>query len=63
MNGDRIPPTLPEKAQEFGFNLTLAQWASLAPLQRFVLIKLSRPSHENRNFSIAFQEFHLLSQR
>lgn len=39
---------------------TLAQWQSLTPLKRFVLIKLSHPEHENRNFLPALREFGLL---
>lgn len=37
------------------------RWAALSPLQRFALIKLSRPGHENRNFRPAMIEFGLLS--
>jgi hypothetical protein len=55
-----IPINLQEKAKEFGVTLSSQQWAELTPLQRFALIKLSRPSHENQNFPKALQEFHLL---
>ncbi|MDX5393197.1 MAG: nitrate reductase associated protein [Pseudomonadota bacterium] len=34
-------------------------WAKLEPLQRFVLIKLSRDNHDNINFAPAMQEFGL----
>ena len=54
-----IPANLQAKAQEVGVTLTLPQWQTLTPLQRFVLIKLSRPSHENKNFYPALQEFNL----
>jgi hypothetical protein len=47
------------KAQDFQVDLTLQQWASLTPLQRFALIKLSRSGHENSNFLPALQEFQL----
>ncbi|MDZ8109443.1 MAG: nitrate reductase associated protein [Nostoc sp. DedQUE12a] len=57
---DTIPSTVQEKAQEIGVVLTQQKWASLTPLQRFALIKLSRPGHENKNFSRAIAEFHLL---
>ncbi|BAY14253.1 hypothetical protein NIES2109_43900 [Nostoc sp. HK-01] len=60
MDSSNLPVTLQEKAQELGVNLTLEQWAALTPLQRFALIKLSRPSHENKNFPNAIAEFHLL---
>ncbi|WP_414585515.1 nitrate reductase associated protein [Scytonema sp. PCC 10023] len=55
-----IPINLQEKAKEFGVTLSPQQWAELTPLQRFALIKLSRPSHENQNFPKALKEFHLL---
>jgi hypothetical protein len=55
-----VPPSLQEKAQEIGVNLTPQHWAALTPLQRFALIKLSRPGHESKNFPIAIAEFHLL---
>ncbi|MGL4500253.1 MAG: nitrate reductase associated protein [Planktothrix sp.] len=39
--------------------ISLEQWQNLIPLQRFVLIKLSQPGHENRNFLIALKEFNI----
>lgn len=60
MDSTTIPTTLQEKAQEIGIILTQEQWANLTPLQRFALIKLSRSGHENKNFSKAITEFHLL---
>jgi hypothetical protein len=36
------------------------QWASLTPLQRFVLVKLTRDNHDNVNFLPAMVEFGLL---
>jgi hypothetical protein len=59
MDATTIPPNLQEKAQEFGVSLTTQQWATLTPEQRFALIKLSRPSHENKNFLPALKEFQL----
>lgn len=35
-------------------------WGKLTPLQRFALIKLSQPGHENRNFLPAVKEFGLV---
>lgn len=55
-----IPELVQTKAQSLGIQLTLDQWQTLSPLQRFALIKLSRSSHENRNFEPALQEFGLL---
>lgn len=60
LDATTIPPDVQEKAQEFGVSLTTQQWASLTPEQRFALIKLSRPSHENKNFLPALKEFHLI---
>ena len=60
MNEKEIPQTTQAKAVECGVNITIEQWKQLAPLQRFALIKLSRPSHENKNFYPALQEFGLL---
>jgi hypothetical protein len=42
--------------------LSLRHWIELSPLQRFVLIKLTRPNHHNDNFLPALQEFGLLSR-
>ena len=55
-----IPPTVEDKAQSLDISITTNQWANLTTLQRFALIKLSRPSHENRNFLPAAQEFNLV---
>ncbi|HTW74168.1 MAG TPA: nitrate reductase associated protein [Steroidobacteraceae bacterium] len=40
--------------------LSLAQWRALRPVQRFALLKLSRPAHDNDNFVPALREFGLL---
>lgn len=37
------------------------QWRDLTDVQRFALIKLTRPGHENENFVPAMREFGLLS--
>lgn len=55
-----IPPSIQEKVAEIGTTITLQQWMTLNPLQRFALIKLSRSSHENKNFLPAMQEFNLI---
>ncbi|BAY12904.1 nitrate reductase associated protein [Calothrix sp. NIES-2098] len=60
MDSHNIPISVQEKAQELGLTLTSQQWKSLTSLQRFALIKLSRSSHENKNFPKAIEEFHLL---
>ena len=57
LNTQEIPILVLEKANAVGRSLCLADWSKLTPLQRFALIKLSRSSHENRNFLPAIQEF------
>ena len=54
-----IPDLVQEKAQGFDVTISSQQWSALTPLQRFALIKLSRPSHENSNFLPALKEFNL----
>jgi hypothetical protein len=57
---DAIPPMVKEKLVEEGSNATLHDWQQLTDLQRFALVKLSRPGHENRNFIKALREFNLI---
>lgn len=58
-----IPDSVQSMAQKAAITLTLEHWASLLPLQRFALIKLSRSNHENHNFVPALREFGLLGDR
>lgn len=60
LDSTQIPESVASKAAEFDLNINIKQWQKLLPLQRFALIKLSRPSHENRNFYRAAQEFNLV---
>ena len=60
MNEKQIPEIVRTKAVECGVNIAVEEWEKLTPLQRFALIKLSRPSHENQNFYPAIQEFGLV---
>ncbi|MDJ1173249.1 nitrate reductase associated protein [Roseofilum capinflatum] len=60
MDATAIARTVLEKAESVGVDLTLEQWARLTPAQRFALIKLSRPSHENHNFVPALREFQIV---
>lgn len=60
MNEKEIPEITQTKAAESNVNMTVEQWKKLTPLQRFALIKLSRASHENKNFYPAVQEFGLV---
>jgi len=55
-----IPESVQEQGKSLGVVLTPGQWAGLTSLQRFVLIKLSRSSHENANFLPALREFRLI---
>ncbi|WP_066379915.1 nitrate reductase associated protein [Anabaena sp. CA = ATCC 33047] len=63
LDSDNVPVTLQEKAQEIGITITLSQWQNLTPLQRFALLKLSRPGHENKNFPRAIAEFNLVNSQ
>jgi hypothetical protein len=58
-NTRTIPSNVQAQAESLGYTLTLAQWQALTPFQRFALVKLSRPGHENRNFQPALVEFGL----
>lgn len=60
LNAAVIPEAVVVKATACDLAISNAQWENLDPLQRFVLIKLSRPSHENRNFVPAMREFGLV---
>jgi hypothetical protein len=61
LNDREIPATVLAKIAEVGLAITIAQWASLTPIQRFALIKLTRSSHENNNFLPALREFNLIN--
>ncbi|MGD1917960.1 MAG: nitrate reductase associated protein [Pleurocapsa sp.] len=52
-----IPHDVRAKAEELQVDISLDKWFNLNPAQRFALIKLSRPSHENKNFIPALKEF------
>ena len=58
---DSIPGILIEKLKEFNWNLSIVQWRYLTNLQRFALLKLCRPGHENKNFPKAMKEFGLVT--
>ncbi len=59
-NEDEIPLLLLKKLHEFDWSISLQQWKALPSLQRFVLMKLCKPGHENRNFPKAIKEFGLI---
>jgi hypothetical protein len=56
---EELPYPLQEKLKEHNFVLSLFQWLNLSELQRFALVKLSYPGHENSNFPLAMKEFNL----
>lgn len=56
----KVPQQVSEQARSLNLRVDAAAWASLTPLQRFALVKLSRPGHENRNFRPAMEEFGLV---
>jgi hypothetical protein len=58
-NPEQVPNSLMEKSAECNQQISLNQWQGLSQLQRFTLVKLSRPGHESRNFPKALQEFGL----
>jgi hypothetical protein len=58
-NAEDVPPAVAAKAQAEDVSIGTDAWNRLEVLQRFALIKLSRPRHENRNFLAAAKEFGL----
>ncbi|MBL7856746.1 MAG: nitrate reductase associated protein [Cyclobacteriaceae bacterium] len=60
---DHIPPSVQEKTDELNTTITLQQWQRLNALQRFALVKLSQPSHENKNLPKALKEFGIHSTK
>ncbi|MGD1856885.1 MAG: nitrate reductase associated protein [Leptolyngbyaceae cyanobacterium] len=54
-----VPPQVEQQAAAHSLTISDDAWQRLHPAQRFALIKLSRPSHENRNFVPAVREFGL----
>lgn len=57
---ETLPVQIATFAEETGLERpTREDWSCLSPLQRFVLIKLTRPGHENTNLREALREFGL----
>jgi hypothetical protein len=52
-----VPAQVADKAKELGKKISNEDWKKLNWLQRFALIKLSRPGHEGKNFVPALEEF------
>ncbi|HTE09333.1 MAG TPA: nitrate reductase associated protein [Chitinophagaceae bacterium] len=59
-NKNELPGIMKEKLDESGWTISRYQWQQLTGLQRFVLVKLCRPGHENKNFPKAMKEFGLV---
>jgi len=67
---DKAPPwadpaVVPDRIGAWSRSLSVTppsieQWATLTPLQRFALFKLTRPGHSNDNFIPAMREFSIL---
>jgi hypothetical protein len=60
LNSEVVPESVMAKAQALGHTIAVEQWGCLQPVERFALVKLSRSSHENKNFEPALQEFGLI---
>ncbi len=58
-NLQQVPEALQKKAAEFDWFIKLNNWSKLTDLQRFALLKLFSPGHENKNFPKAMKEFGL----
>jgi hypothetical protein len=56
---NEIPHSIKEKLHEHAWSISIPQWQGLTDLQRFALLKLSYPGHENKNFPKAMAEFGL----
>ncbi|NEP61371.1 MAG: nitrate reductase maturation protein NarM [Symploca sp. SIO2G7] len=56
-----VPELVKQQAAAHKLEISNDAWQLLTPAQRFALIKLSRPGHENRNFIPAMTEFGLAS--
>jgi hypothetical protein len=56
----KVSEQVREQARALGLAVAEEAWRTLSPLQRFALVKLSRPGHENRNFRPAMEEFGLV---
>lgn len=53
----KVPAQVSEKALSFGVSISDERWNRLSWLQRYALMKLSRPGHEGKNFVPALMEF------
>ena len=56
-----VPSMVQSEANKYDYSVSIDQWKNLNTLQRYALIKLSRPGHENKNFPVAIIEFNLIN--
>lgn len=57
---NEVPFLLQHELIKYNWKISLLQWKSLTSLKRFVLMKLSKAGHENKNFPKAIKEFGLV---
>ncbi|MEO6229489.1 MAG: nitrate reductase associated protein [Ferruginibacter sp.] len=62
-NLEKVDESLLAKASEYDWTISVEQWKRLSDLQRFALLKLYRPGHENKNFPKAMKEFGLADEK
>lgn len=62
-NLHQVPAMIREKSAELQLDISVLQWQNLSDIQRFALLKLCRPGHENENFPKAAAEFGLLQMQ
>jgi hypothetical protein len=60
-NPDLVAESVLDRLALEGVSLAVHEWKLLSDLQRFALVKLSRSSHESKNFMKAMAEFSLLT--
>lgn len=56
---NKLPKLILEKITDLNVHIPLEKWNKLSDIQRFALLKLCRPGHENKNFAKALLEFGL----
>lgn len=62
LGAEELPLVVDEQARNRGLIVTdRAKWKHLDALQRFALIKLTRPGHDNDNLGPALHEFGLVA--
>lgn len=52
-----IPVEVRQRLEDQNADMSVEQWRDLTRLQRYALVKLSRPGHESKNFCKATREF------